>query len=324
MVQEYFQVWKVNNMNQQNNAAKYAFFYMLSLVALVFMSLATGMIVFQIINKYIVDVLNQYRGRFSSDQLKFAISALIISAPIFYFTARQISKNLFSGALNKDSQIRKWLTYFILLISSVVMTGWFIAVVNSFLDGELTLKFILKALTAVGIAAIIFSFYLYDIKRKKVAGAKDNVIRAYFYGSLAVVIVVFASSLFVIESPKETRDRKMDNEVLIKLQNLDSSVRGYYVENEKLPVDFGELMTEFIYLSDKDFKDSVTGERFEYMIKEEKTFELCANFRMPDKDESDAYYKIDIYGNEWRYDAGHQCFERKIREADIKGEPRPL
>ncbi|MBU4031063.1 hypothetical protein KJ756_02825 [Patescibacteria group bacterium] len=300
-------------MTQQNNAAKYAFFYMLSLVALIFMSLTTGMIVFQIINKKIVDVI-QSRGQFSSDQLKFAISALIVSAPIFYITARQIFKNLFSGALDKDSQIRKWLTYFILLISSVVMTGWLIAVVNAFLDGELTLKFILKALTAIGIAAIVFTFYLYDIKRENVMGAKDNVIRAYFYGSLAIVIAVFASSLFIVESPTATRDRKMDNEVLSKLQSLDNSIRNYYLENEKLPVDFGELMAEFSYLGDKDFKE------LEYVVKEEKTFELCANFRISNEDESDISH--DIYGKEWRHDAGRQCFERKIRETDIIGEPR--
>lgn len=306
-------------MTQQNNAAKYAFYYMLSLVALIFMSMSAGMIVFQIINKYIVDVINQYRGRFSPDQLKFAISALIISAPIFYFTTRQIFKNLFSGALDKDSQIRKWLTYFILLISSVVMTGWFIAVVNSFLDGELTLKIILKALTAVGIATIIFTFYLYDIKREKVAGVKDNIIRTYFYSSLVIVIAVFISSLFIIESPQETRDRKMDNEVLQKLHRLDSSVKGYYIENEKLPIDFSELTVEFNYLDNEDFEDSVTGEKFEYAVKEEKIYEFCANFRASNEDEQDIYR--DLYNKEWEHSAGHQCFERKIRETDIKGEP---
>ena len=309
-------------MTQQNNAAKYAFFYMLSLVALVFMSLATGMIVFQIINKHIVDVLNQYRGRFSPDQLKFAISALIISAPIFYFTTRQIFKNLFSGTLDRDSQIRKWLTYFILLVSSVVMTGWFIAVVNSFLDGELTHKFILKALTAVGIAAIIFSFYLYDIKRDKVAGVKNNVIRTYFYGSLIIVIAIFGASLFVIESPKETRDRKMDNAVLLKLNRLDSSIRSYYIENEKLPVDFEELKVEFSHLDNEDFEDSVTGAKFKYTVKEAKIYEFCASFRTSNKDASDVYKNL--YGKEWEHDTGHQCFEKKIREEKIRLEPRPL
>jgi len=114
----------------------------------------------------------------------------------------------------------------------------------------------------------------------------------------------------------------MDNEVLVKLNRLDSSVRSYYIENEKLPADFGELAMEFSYLDSEDFEDSATGEKIEYMIKEEKTFELCANFRASNKEEFDIYN--DIYGKEWRHNAGQQCFERKIREADIIGEPRPL
>jgi hypothetical protein len=102
-------------MEPKSNAAKFAFFYMLSLVALIFMALSTGMIIFQIINKNIPDILNIYQGTFSSETLKFAISALIISAPIFYVCMRQIFANLKSGDLEKDSGIRKWLTYFILL-----------------------------------------------------------------------------------------------------------------------------------------------------------------------------------------------------------------
>ena len=86
--------------------------------------------------------------------------------------------------------------------------------------------------------------------------------------------------------------------------------------------DFGELTMEFSYLDSEDFEDSATGEKIEYMIKEEKTFELCANFRASNKEEFDIYN--DIYGKEWRHNAGQQCFERKIREADIIGEPRPL
>ena len=87
--------------NKTNNAAKFAFFYMLSLVALIFMALSTGIIIFQIINKHIIDILNEFRGRYSDDAMKFGISALVISAPIFFFTMRQIYKSLFSGVWGK-------------------------------------------------------------------------------------------------------------------------------------------------------------------------------------------------------------------------------
>jgi len=165
---------------QENNTAKFAFYYMLSLIALIFAALSAGMIIFQIINKNIVDVIVQRASDFSPHQLKFAISALIISAPIFYATTWQIYKNLFSGVFDKDSGVRRWLTYLVILVSSVVMLGWLIAIVNNFLDGELTVKFILKAATAIGIAAAIFTFYYYDIKRDKIAGKRDKIIQFIF------------------------------------------------------------------------------------------------------------------------------------------------
>jgi len=77
----------------RTNAAKIAFYYLLSLVALLFMSISVGIIVFQIINKNIFDALNRISD-VSQEPLKFAISALIISTPLFYVTMRQIFKNL--------------------------------------------------------------------------------------------------------------------------------------------------------------------------------------------------------------------------------------
>ncbi len=64
-------------MNHKNNA-KFAFFYMLSLVALLGMSLGMGQVIFQIINSLIPDT-TQFANGFSSELLTAAISSLIIS-----------------------------------------------------------------------------------------------------------------------------------------------------------------------------------------------------------------------------------------------------
>jgi len=135
---------------------------MLSLVALVFTSLSVGMVTFQIINRYIPDSIGRFGEGFSSDILRFAIAALIVATPLFFLISRQIYKNLFKGILAKEAGVRKWLTYFILLISSLIILGWLIGLINNYLGGELTLKFILKAIAAVIISAIAFTFYLYD------------------------------------------------------------------------------------------------------------------------------------------------------------------
>ncbi|MCG2701326.1 DUF5671 domain-containing protein [Candidatus Parcubacteria bacterium] len=299
--------------NAKNNSAKFAFFYMLSLSSLVFMALSAGMIIFQIINKNIVDVLNQFRGQYSPDQLKFAISALIISAPIFYVAMSRIYKSLFSGELDKDSGVRKWLTYFILLISSIVMIGWLIATINSFLDGELTTKFILKSIAAIAIAATIFTFYLYDIKREVEIGAKNKTISIYFYASLMAVIVVFAASLFFVESPTETRNRKFDDMILGKFGQIENAVNEYYQENKKLPISLNELAEEFPYLTNEDLADAATGKKFEYKPGESNFYELCADFRTSNKGEENGAYN-NLYKENWPHDVGYQCLKQKVRD----------
>ncbi|MFH1281807.1 MAG: DUF5671 domain-containing protein [Candidatus Omnitrophota bacterium] len=305
-------------MDTNNNAAKYAFFYMLSLVALIFMALSTGMIIFQIINKNIVDVINNVNG-YSSSALKFAISALIVSAPIFFITMRQIYKSLLSGALDKDSGIRKWLSYFVLLVSSIVMIGWLISTVNSLLDGELTSRFVLKAITAIFIAAVIFTFYLYDIKRDEVAGKKDKVIQIYFYGALIIVVAAFIASLFYVESPKQTRDRKLDNAILNKFEQISSGMLTYYQDNEKLPSSLDELVAEFTYITEKDIINQSTKEKFGYKIIAEDRYELCANFRLSNTEDEDNKY--DYQAELWPHDLGYQCLGQKVRNSENVKEP---
>jgi len=299
-------------MKTQNNAAKFAFFYMLSLVSLIFMAISSGMIIFQIINKNILDVIDNYRSNFSSEQLKFAISALLISAPIYFITMRQIFKNLISGALEKDSEIRKWLTYFVLLVASCVMIGWLIGTVNSFLDGELTTKFILKALTAIGISASVFSFYLYDIKREKVEGKKDGVMQAFFYASLIAVIAIFSFALFTVESPNETRNRKLDETILNKFDEIDNAMSEYYNENKNLPENLDELVLEFTYIKEDNLVDSIAKKKFEYKKVSEDSYELCAEFRM--SNENDNQEKYNSYKDRWPHDSGYQCLKQKVRD----------
>lgn len=298
-------------METKNSAAKFAFFYMLSLVALIFMALSAGMIIFQIINKNISDILNLYQGSFSSSQLKFAISALIISVPIFYVTSWQIRKNLLSGVLDEDSGIRKWLTYSILFVSSVVMLGWLVGTINSFLDGELTTKFILKSITAIFIAAAIFTFYFYDIRREEVK-KKNRVIQIYFYASLVLVIAVFVASLFIVESPSQTRNRKFDNFILDNFNNLDAAVTSYYQEFKKLPEGLNELKIEYNYLGEDSIKDPATKIEFEYRVVNKNTYELCANFRASNKEETNSEYSY--YKDKWPHEAGYQCLEQKVHD----------
>lgn len=312
-------------MSNTNNSAKFAFFYMLSLVTLVFTSLATGMIIFQIINKKIIDSLIMAPGDFSQDALRFAISAIIIAAPIYFVMAWLINKNLLSGKLERESGVRKWLTYFILLVSAVVMIGWFIATIGSFLNGELTTKFILKSLTSILISALIFSFYLYDIKREDTS-KNNHVVKVYFYGSMAIALIALVAAFFFIDSPLKVRDQKFDQAIVNKLSQIDNAINAYYGENKKLPADLNTLINggSTYYILAGDITDQATGKVFNYNIKTKDAYELCATFKTANKDQANgksAYYPYP--DSRWLHDSGYQCLKQRVTLLDST-KPTPI
>ena len=300
-------------MNNQHNA-KYAFYYLLSLVALIFTALSFGMIIFSIIDRIIPDVLNSYGGNVDG-QLKFAISAIFIAAPIFYLISSLIHRGLHKGELEKDSAIRRWLTYFIILVSAMIILGVFIGVINNFLSGELTGRFIFKALTMLFISGVTFSFYFYDIKRES-PDKTDKVVKIFFGATLALVIAVFVAAWFFVESPKTARNRRLDQAVVQNIYSLESAVNSYYDRNKKLPANLDELKADKnIYISAAALIDPETKTPIVYNKISDKEFELCANFRTDSiaeavKNSSTAYVGMDINSKE--HLAGYQCLRGNL------------
>jgi hypothetical protein len=303
------------------NAAKFVFFYLTHLVSLVFMSVAFGTIIFQAINKKISDPLNLYSAIYNSGFMKFGIAALLVFTPIFYIVSRFIFKAVRQGEIKRDSGIRRWLTYLILFVSFLVFAGYLTSFVFNFLDGELTLKFILKTITVLAIAATIFSFYFYDISRKQTEGRVSKVVRIYFFSTLFAIIVVFIGSFFVVDNPFLERAKKMDDDILNKFNTIDNCVEIYYKENKIMPESMEEIKSECPYISEKAIVDENTGKFFEYHLKQDRTYELCAEFYASNRDEEDSrrnyvYYSSD--SESFLHDAGWQCLERKIYSSDLK------
>lgn len=315
-------------MPNKQNSAKFAFFYMLSLVALIFMSTSVGTILFQIINKTIADPIGISSGRFTSGALRYGISALIISAPIYYFITREIFKNLFKGLLEKDSGVRRWLTYFILFVAAVVMIGWLIAALNNFLNGELTIKFILKALTSIVISAIIFTFYFYDIKREEVAGKKDKVVTLYFYSTLVIVLAVLVAGFFFVESPTVVRQKRHDQQIVQNFENIYNAVTAYYNNNDTIPQSLEDLVSDpsrEYYIIQDYLKDPETEEMFQYEKLAADTYKICASFYLSNKDDSEDDYD-EFLQEKWAHDSGEQCFERRVEKYknDSSNIPKPV
>ncbi len=299
--------------NKKNNSAKFAFLYMLSLVSLAFISINVGQIIFQLINKYIVDVLAQNNTAFSSEILTFAIASIVVATPTYYFTNKFIYQSLYKGELDKESGVRKWLTYLIIFVAFLVMIGSLIALLVSYLKGAITNQIILKSLSTLAISGIVFSFYFYDIRREKTEGYKDKILKIYFFGSLLIILATFTASLFIVESPKLARNRQIDQKVINNFYMINQEVNNYYQFYGKLPTDFLALQKEYPGLTDDFLKNPITEEVFKYQVKGDREYELCATFltdTLVDLQNKDMAYYTDP---SWPHGLGYQCISQKVQ-----------
>lgn len=306
-------------MNNKHNA-KYAFYYLLSLAALIFMALSFGMILFGIIDKTIPDILKTYSSSATDSQLKFAISALFISAPIFYFISSLINKGLHKGELEKDSAIRRWLTYFIILVSSLIILGSFVGVIDNFLAGELTSRFILKAASVLLISGAAFSFYLYDVRRAN-PNKPDKIVKIFFFATLTLVVAAFVAAWFFVESPKMARERRIDEALVQNMYNLENTVNSFYDKNKRLPNDLEELKNfRRTYPVSGSLLDPETKQPIMYQKVGDRDFKMCATFRTStineeDNPQSTTYVGIDANGSKDHL-AGYQCLDGSLYVAE--------
>ena len=290
-------------MTEQKHAAKYSFYYLLSLAALIFVGLSLGLIAFGIIDKNIIDPLEYDYYRNIDSSFRFAISALIIAAPIYYYMSFLIAKGLKRQELSVDSGIRKWLTYFIILVSALIILGVFIGVINNFLAGELTLKSSLQALVVFYIAGFVFSYYFHDIRQEKnISSMFKNI---FFCLSLVIIIGTFIAAWFFVESPKEARNRKLDNILIQRINSLENLVNTHYEQTASIPENIDELYAinkkSSYSLDEKYFADPESFEAIEYKKISDTEFEFCANFRSSSED----YGRNDPYNK--NHKSGYQC-----------------
>ena len=299
-------------MGRSNNIAKYTFLYLVSLLTLVFSVIAVGNIIFQLINKHIVDIINISRALYSPGVLKFALSSLLVAAPVYYYSTSIVYRSLIEGKLDRDSAVRRWLTYLIIFVCGVVMVGWLIAIVYSVLDGDLTLKFSLKTLTVLVLASVVGSYYFRDIKKDRFSKDGDSVVRMYYFGTLALVLVSFMAGVFFVESPRETRLRKIDDLTISKFENISNALSTYYRNNSRLPMKLDELIGGMIYLRIDDIRDVVSDEVYEYVPIEVETgrYKICANFNLSNIEKDSP--KRGYLGDVWPHSAGRECFSRQV------------
>lgn len=147
-------------------SAREAFLYLVLFILLGVVAWNLGSLLFALVDMAIYDELDPQYGVFSRDtQIRSAIAGLVVGAPIFAWLALHIRKQRRTNPAMQRSIVRKWLTYVTLIIASCTLIGDAIALVYSFLSGELSTRLILKLLVIAAIAGGIFLYFIRDAEK---------------------------------------------------------------------------------------------------------------------------------------------------------------
>jgi hypothetical protein len=303
-------------------------------------------ILFTAIEKRFVDVLANSGAvdAYSSD-VRLAVASLFVMYPIYVALSWYVAKDISTFLYKRDLMIRKVMTYTTLFVTILTLIGTLVSLIYTYLGGELSVRFFLKAITVFIVTLSVFGYYLYSVRRDY---TKKTFIP--FLVTALVTVGVVASliwSITIIGTPKEMRLRRADSERLSDLSGIQQQVFTRFQNGDKLPKTLGEVNDAFSGYAVP--VDPVTKEAYSYRIiqdgvvkmnyttnkKELVTpaiFELCATFETKRETNgksvaaypvatlggTESFYSVSNYYYEgdptpfWNHGVGETCFKRVI------------
>ena len=277
-------------------------------------------LLFDYINYAFPDVLNYYVDPYSGS-IRYEIASILVLFPVFLVLMRLIRNDIQRVPEKKDLWIRRWALFLVVFIAGATIVGDLITLINYFLGGEITTRFLLKVLVVLLVAGGGFLHFLADIRGYWVQFPERA--RMVGYGVALLVLATIASGFFIMGTPSQIRMFRLDDQKVGDLQNIQYQVVNYWQLKQELPADLVDLedpISGFI-----PPRDPQTGDAYRYEKIGNLSFRLCAAFNAESRAQSSAvrampYEPIAVMNgkggltneNVWQHGAGEQCFDRTI------------
>jgi hypothetical protein len=311
-------LYKMNNENVKVKMTPKDFFiYIATMAALYVSTFSLLALLFEYIDILFPDRLEMFHAEFSG-AVRSSMASLIIVFPSYIALTHFLNRGLRRNPEKKGLGIRKWLIYLTLFIAGITIIVDLVVLVNTFLGGELTTRFILKILSVLIIIGAVFGYYLYDLKGKWEIEVRKSKIIGGIVSLLILASIV--SGFFIVGSPQTQRLLRFDSEKVNALQNIQYQVVNYWQLKGNLPQTLADL--EDPILGFVVPVDPQTGEEYKYAVLAGRTFELCAEFNKESAGSSFETTRLakpipvgGEFGFEnanWQHGEGEKCFERTI------------
>lgn len=271
-------------------------------------------LLFQYINVIFPDKLDfYYTGILNA--IRWSTSVLLVVFAVFVLINWLLEKDFAKNSVKRDLKFRKWLIYFTLFIAAITIIVDLITLINNFYNGELSARFALKVLAVLLVAAGIFGYYFWDLKRT--ADKRYRLPKICAWLTAVIVLASIVSGFFIVGSPAVQRQRRFDDRRISDLQTLQNEIVNYWQQKEKLPEKLSDLnnsISGFVPPNDPE-----TNGAYQYKVALPLTFELCADFKTVSSQagqgrtmEQPAPYYAEPYQQNWSHGLGEVCFSRTI------------
>lgn len=299
------------------------FLYVL-LIILLYVSVGSlTALLFQYISVLFPDPLEYGHGEL--DVIRRSTATLIIVFPVYLFLAILLTRDIARHAEKAELRVRKWLLSLTLFLAALAIIGDLVTVLYSFLSGELSVRFTLKALSVLSIAGAVFGYYLWDIREWKRGHLRQAGLLAWTSGLMVGAGIV--AGFFIAGSPWHQRSVRFDERRVNDLQMIQGEVLRHWQMKGALPRDLDALRDTISGFTPPS--DPETGTLYEYRGTGKLTFELCATFAVPSRSQETskgrpiAPYPYDPYVQNWEHGMGRTCFMREIDPELYPKEQKP-
>ncbi len=274
-------------------------------------------LVFSVINYFVPD---QLAGYFHVNSVIWPISMLIVLIPLLYVLEWLTNRDIGFVPEKREIWIRRWRIYLTLFLAGAAIVGDLITLINTYLNGEISGRFVYKVLAVFIISVVIFIFYLLELS----AEPKRNTRKTIATIGIIVAIAAIFAGFVTVGSPAKQRAFRFDDQRVNDLTNIQWQIINYWQKKGTIPKVLSELNNDIANYSVP--KDPVTKTDYEYSTTGKTTFQLCASFALESQDLANRganrsgeivsvaqdYYVPGNSNDSWNHKAGKNCFERTI------------
>ena len=295
-----------------------AFLHLLGLFLLYMAAFSTGAILFLAIDLFIKDPANRiFFGL--GDFARFNAAVLIASLPVLLLVRRAIMRDVKLNPATRIAPVVRTLSYITLLITSLIMVCDMVVILMGFLNGDLTLTFILKSVVVLLLAGGIFLWYISGLafeekmgeSRQKETSIQDPQWRSRLaWAGFFTASVSLALALWIAGNPFNQRLERLDKQRISDLRSLQGAIGRFHKKEKRLPDTLDELKTYPDSYVERT-TDAVTKRPYVYKRLGNTSYRLGAVFDLPTpKDDGRGIRGKDGF---YQHGAGLQTFDFDVK-----------